>query len=167
MHLYTPFLSFRRYEFRFTLHVPSLYRQGKRSKRIFPRSFCFARTRRCEIAKRDNRSDIRRLYLLLSFLHFHLSFIDRLRKRMAMTVVVVISSSKRLPHRKVSYWSCKELFDLDVLKNERTRAGFIVGSLPFIGEGDNRYNSFTTFFLLFLSRLVLTEINNFLFVGGI
>lgn len=43
----------------------------------------------------------------------------------------------------------------------------VLSSLPFIGEGDNRYNSFTTFFLLFLSRLVLTEMNNFLFVGGI
>lgn len=164
MHLYTPFLSFRRYEFRFTLHVPSLYRQGKRSKRIFPRSFCFARTRRCETAKRDNHSSPLPSPFISPFSSF---VIDRLRKRMAMTVVVVISSSKRLPHRKVSYWSCKELFDLDVLKNERTRAGFIVGSLPFIGEGDNRYNSFTTFFLLFLSRLVLTEMNNFLFVGGI
>lgn len=69
----------------------------------------------------------------------------------------------------MSYRSCKELFDLDVLKNERTRAGFIVGSLPFIGEGDNRYNSYYVFFFFhyFFRLFVLTETNNFLFVGRI
>lgn len=54
-----------------------------------------------------------------------------------------------------------------MLKNERTRAGFIVGSLPFIGEGDNRYNSYNVFFTVFFFFLFLTNVgfktNNLLF----
>lgn len=52
-----------------------------------------------------------------------------------------------------------------MLKNERTRAGFIVGSLPFIGEGDNRYNSYNVFFTVFFFPFfnVGFKTNNLLF----